>query len=133
MDRIVSFSSYSWTSHIPLLCCVQDFLNLLHIPLILYLFFITCQAFPRGYDSLLGIHLVLVGYCTAHLSSCHHDLLDMVVFHHDWIQGFLLLPFIHFSFHFSFLCQCFPPSPMHAGKFSCQTRLSLHLYCIERS
>jgi hypothetical protein len=129
MDRIVAFSSQSWTSHLPLICCVHDFLNLLHIPKILYLLFITFQAFPRIYGSLLCVHLVLVGYPTARLSICFHDPLDLVIIHHDWIQGFLLLSCIHFSFFY----QCVPPSPMHAGKFSCLTPLSLHIFYRELS
>jgi hypothetical protein len=127
MDRIATFSPCSWTSRLPLICSAQDFLNLLHSPEILYLLLITCQAFPRGYGSLLGIHLVLVGYSATPLSSCRHDLLDLVSIHHDRVQGFFLLSLILSSFHFSSSCQCFPPPPMHTGKFSCLTPLSLHL------
>jgi hypothetical protein len=130
MDRIVSLSSFSWTSHLPLICCAQDFLNLLHSPEILYLFFITCQAFPRGHGSLLGVHLVLVGYSATSLYNCHHDPLDLVIIHHYWVQGFLLLSLKHSSLHFSSFYQCFPPSPMHAGKFSCVTPSSWPLFCI---
>jgi hypothetical protein len=80
-----------------------------------------------GYDSLLGIHLVLVGYSTTRFSNCRQDPLDLVVIHHDWVQGFLLHSLILFSFHFSSFYLCFPPSPIHAGKFSYLTPLSLHL------
>jgi hypothetical protein len=130
MDRIDAFSSRSWTSHLPLICCTQDLLNLLHSPEILYLFLITRQAFPHGYDSLPCIHLVLVGYSATRLSSCRHDPLDLVIIHHDWVKGFLLISLILSSFHFSSFCQCFPPSPMHPGEFSCLTPLSLHLFYI---
>jgi hypothetical protein len=82
---------------------------------------------PRSYDSLLGIHLVLVGYSATHLSSYRHDLLDLVIIHHDWVQGFFLLSLIISPFHFSSFYQCFPPSSMHVGKFRCLIPLSLHL------
>jgi hypothetical protein len=127
MDRSVSFYSHSWTSRLPLIRHAQDLLNIINIPEILYLFFVTFQAFIHGYDSLLGIHLISVGYSTERFSNCCHDPLDLFFIHHNWVEGLLLISFIPFSLHSSFSCQCFPPSPMHAGKFSCLTPLSLHL------
>ena len=64
MDRMDAFSSCSWASCFSPICCVHDFLNLLHSPEILYLFLIAFQALRLGYDSLLGIRLILVG-CSA--------------------------------------------------------------------
>jgi hypothetical protein len=126
MDMIVSFYYHSWTSHLPLICHAQDFPNLLHNPEILYLFFIAFQALPHGYGSLLVVQLILVRYSTARSSHSFHDLLDLVLLHNDWVQGLLLLSFIHFSLHFAFSYQCFPLSPMHIEKFSCLRPSSLH-------
>jgi hypothetical protein len=101
---------------------VQYFLNLIHISKIIYLFFITCQALPHGYDSLLGVHLILVGYSIVRSSSCFHDPLDLVFVHHNWVQGILLLSFIPFSFHFSLSYQCFP----------CYSRICLTIAILHR-
>ena len=105
MDRMVSFCSNSWTSCFPLICFTRDFLNLIHISKILYLFLITRQDFPHGYISFIGIHLLLVGCYAMRLSRWCQDPLDLVIVHHDRVQGFLLLlSFILPSFHLSYLC-----------------------------
>jgi hypothetical protein len=133
MDRSYASGFYSWTTFLPFICHTQDFLNLLHNPKILYLFFITFQAFPRDYGSLLVVHLILVGYSIVRSSSFFHDLLYFFFLHHDWIQGLLLISFIHLFHHFFVSCQCFPPSPMHVWTFSCLRPLSLHLCYIVTS
>jgi hypothetical protein len=115
MDRSATLCSYSWTSCLPFVCCAQDFLNLLHILEILYFFFITFQDFPRDYNSLLIVHLILLGYSTTHSYSCFHYLLDLVFLHHHWVQGLLLLSSIHFFLHFHRLFSVLPPFP-HAHR-----------------
>jgi hypothetical protein len=71
------------------------------------------------YGPIFVIHLILVRYTIARLSRCFHYLLFMVLIHHDQFHGLLLLPLIQLIAHISDSCQCFPPSPMRIGKFSC--------------
>jgi hypothetical protein len=133
MDWIYSLCSCPWTSCFPSVCCAQYFLNILHILEILYLFLVACQTLSINYGSLLIIHLILVGNSIAHISSCCHYLLYLLFLHHDWVHGLLLISLNHFFLHFSTSCQGFPPSPMHAGKFSCLIPWSSHRFYIIKS
>jgi hypothetical protein len=129
MDGSFSFDSCPWTTYLPSICCMHDFLNLLHNTKILYLFFITFQSLSLNYGSLFIIRIILVGFSTTCLSRYFHYLLNLIFLHYDRVHG-LLLSLLHFSLHPSSSSQCFSPSPVHVGRFSCLMPLSLHLFYI---
>ena len=83
----------------PFICCVQDFLNILHKLEILYLFFITHQSLSVIYGPLIVLHIIFLGSFVARLSNFFHYLLYLVLFHHDWVHGLLIIPFIHLCVH----------------------------------
>jgi hypothetical protein len=116
-----------------LICGTHDFLNMLCSMKILYLFFVTFQAFLLGYCPLFPIDLILVWSSTARRSHFFHYFLDLFL---SIIMGFISSSCLPLSRSFSIsqnVLSVSPSLPMPTKLFSCQTSMSSHFYHAEKS